>query len=111
MSLLSFFGSLVDGIYNGIGWFYNNTIGAFTSYLGGVLLSSAESFVLHIVGAGLSAFAFIINAVVSFFNWIMGLETGLALSVGIFGFPLAIFVTIGILILAVSLIKIVVDLL
>lgn len=111
MSLASFFGYIVNGVFNGLGWFYNNTLGALSNDFQGFVLSSAESFVVAFVAAGLAVFGFIVNAfvslVVSFTNGI----ASLAISMGVFGPPLAIIMMVGIVGLVMVTIRIVVDLL
>lgn len=111
MSLSSFFGYIVNGVYNGIGWFYSNTLGALSNDFQGFVLSSAESFVLAFVAAGLAVFGFIVNAfvslVVSFANGI----ASLAISMGVFGPPLAIIMMVGLIGLTMTAIRVIVDLL
>ena len=111
MSLLSFFGSLANGLYNGISWFYSNTFGALSNDFQGMALSSAESFVLGFVSACLAAFGYVVNALVSLVIWFVNQQADLAISMGIFGPPLAIMIMIGIIGLVMVLIRIIVDLL
>ena len=102
---------MMQTAYAGIGWLYSNSLGAIFGGVENFTLSSAENFVFEILAGFLAIFAAILNdiasAVSSFFQW----EASIALSMGIWGPPIAIISMVALAAIILTLIRTVIDLL
>lgn len=90
MNVTLFFKSIEQHAYAGFSWLYNNTIGTFSNYVGGAVLSGAEQFFADIMGAILALFGGILNYISSAIDSVLFGMVNLANSMGLWGPPLAI---------------------
>lgn len=105
-----FLGSIGSGIAHGMGWLYNNTVGAFTNWLQGATLSLAET----VAEDGASVLLTFFELIAEGFDGIMGGFFSLIISTaemaGVFGPMFSVVIFVGIVVVAVIVIRLVVDL-
>lgn len=96
MGLFSYFSALEQSVSGGVSWLYSNTLGRVVSSAGGFALSSAENFGFKLLAGFLAVIGtvlgYISDAIASVFTW----EADMALSLGIFGAPVAIIMLVAI---------------
>ena len=85
MGVVSFFEGLGQDVYHGLTWVYNETVGAFTNYIGNAALSASEQFFESLVAGFLSVIALFFGDISSLLLRAMGAMVTLSASMGIFG--------------------------
>lgn len=113
LSLGGALGYLSSSISHGATWFYNHTLGAFSSWVSsefkGVALSATEDTINAVMSVVVAGLASISGAFSALFTSIFSAAVGLSSTFGVIGPVMAFLFLLGILILAVILIRALID--
>ena len=113
LSLGEALGYLSSSISHGATWFYNHTLGAFSSWVSsefqGVALSATEVTINAVMSVVVAGFAAISDAFTGMISSILSAGVGLSSTFGVIGPVMAFLFLLGIMILAVILIRALID--
>lgn len=113
LSLGSVLGYLSSSISHGATWFYNHTIGAFSSWVSsefqGFTLSATEDTINAVMGVVVAGLASISDAFSGVISSVLFAAVGLSSTFGVIGPVMALLFLLGILIVGVILVRALID--